>query len=835
MKLVANTKSTIATQGVQSSSGFSIATSAHMFGILSDGLYSDKIGAVLREIGANAMDAHIMAGKPDLPFEVKLPSQYDKTFHIKDFGPGLNDQEVRELYTTYGWSSKQNSDEVTGAFGLGSKSPFAYTDAFSICAVKDGMKRVYTAHKDDSGKPVVSLLSEEPSEGDWQAGVMVTFAVAHEDISEFVYKAGRIFRWFKVKPTVIGAKVELAQPSFKTRGPNFALLADEAEDRYARVIMANVSYPLNVSRLEGLSALGRAVANCGAHLFVPTGTVMPTPNREDLQYDKQSRPALTAALDEVAKAVAQEVYDRVKAEECSTWEWHQRIREYAVSLPDELKFKIKDLLALVCSDAEEVKKLEKLFSETHCEMPGWVGDGRDAPYAEVMRDATGAAMKDAKGNLRFKKQDLHGCRVWTYWLQDRSTTKGSNPVKRREVVRGKTREGSNGEYKPYKVAYTDEVVVMIADAGRADLRVKYMMDEANEHKLKVLLVQPVRGADKAFVQAYAEKLANDEGKGLGGVKVQRVSDIELPASVIERAKSTRLSLDQRRELFLEEERRYYSFTDPLSEPETVTVGDYADDGDKYFIVAKTRGGNVRFLSSANDSVQVDIEPVKLDDWVDAIANLHQMAPLEGPKGFFVLQPEEVTRLRLTELGWKPAMGAVVRALREPKWIASLAKQVDTSPVILVGDEWHAQQAGLTGVLAHHLQKKTKFAQQVKTLMPGHTLVRVAEQLVKNLELSQHPDAQVTEDRDISKLLERVNKLTGHNNKVSIPGAERVSAGQVRVKAIAAYPALGLLDLGSFQNTAKADWQLAANLFWQFANLQVKEDSKEAIELEQLAA
>lgn len=164
MKITTNVKSTVATQGVQSSSGFSIATTAHMFGILSDGLYSDKIGAVLREIGANAMDAHIMAGKPDQPFEVKLPSQFDKTFHIKDFGPGLSDQDVRELYTTYGWSSKQNSNETTGAFGLGSKSPFAYTDAFSICAVKDGVKRIYTAHKDDSGKPVVSLMSETASD-----------------------------------------------------------------------------------------------------------------------------------------------------------------------------------------------------------------------------------------------------------------------------------------------------------------------------------------------------------------------------------------------------------------------------------------------------------------------------------------------------------------------------------------------------------------------------------------------------------------------------------------------------------------------------------------------
>lgn len=835
MKLASTNKSTLATQGVQSSSGFSIATSAHMFSILSDGLYSDKIGAVLREIGANAMDAHIMAGKADQPFELKLPSQFDKTFHIKDFGPGLDDEEVRQLYTTYGWSSKQNSNEVTGAFGLGSKSPFAYTDAFSICAVKNGVKRVYTAHKDDDGKPIVSLLSESPADANWQAGVMVTFAVDPGDIAEFIFKAGKIFRWFKVKPTVIGAKANLAEPAFKTRGPNFALHADEAEDREPRVIMANVAYPLNVSRLEDLSTLGRAVANCGVHLFVPTGTVMPTPNREDIQYDKQSRPALAAALQEVAKAVGQEIYDRVKAEECSTWEWRRRIREYAVSLPEALRHNVKNLLGLVCSDIKEVIKLDKLFSETHCEVPHWVGNGRDVPFEAYKKDGSGRRLTDTAGNYVVDRKLARGCRVWTYWLQDRAQSKGSNPVKRREVVGGRVRDGSNGEYKTHKVAYTDEVVVMIADAGRADMRVKYMMDEANNGKLKVLLVQPVRGADPAFVQEYAEKLAGDSDVGLGGVSIQKVSDIELPTAYIERAKSTRLTLADRRELFLEEDRRYFSLTDPNNVAQDCVVGDFDEDADKYFVVARVRGGSVQYCSAADDTWQVDLKPEKMEELVAALANLHALEPFAGIKGFFVLRPEEVTRLKLAELGWKPAMMALNRAVRDKDWMARLTKHVDTTPVIPVDDEWNAGQAGLTGLLAHHLVKRTAFAQQVKRLMPGHTLVQVAERLVKNMEDSRIGRLNTSEDRDVGKLLAKLNSHLYHNNHVTVPGVERVNAAQINRTAATAYPALTLLNVEQFKVTANQDPQLAANLFWQFSSLQVKEGSPAETKLQELAA
>src|SRR5690606_10021869 len=111
---------------------YTVAHNGFIFQLLSSKLYSDKIAAVLREIGCNAADAHVDQGNPDVPFEVKLPNKFDPTFYIKDFGPGLSDLQVRGskdqpgLYLTYGDSTKRDSNDKTGMLGVGSKSPFAY-------------------------------------------------------------------------------------------------------------------------------------------------------------------------------------------------------------------------------------------------------------------------------------------------------------------------------------------------------------------------------------------------------------------------------------------------------------------------------------------------------------------------------------------------------------------------------------------------------------------------------------------------------------------------------------------------------------------------------------
>lgn len=119
---------------------FKIKTSSRAFQILSSGLYANKIRAIIRELSCNAIDSHVAAGKLDTPFEIHLPNSLDPYFSIRDFGTGLNRDQVNNIYTTYFESTKTNSNDYIGALGLGSKSPFSYTNNFTVTAIKDGKK-----------------------------------------------------------------------------------------------------------------------------------------------------------------------------------------------------------------------------------------------------------------------------------------------------------------------------------------------------------------------------------------------------------------------------------------------------------------------------------------------------------------------------------------------------------------------------------------------------------------------------------------------------------------------------------------------------------------------
>ncbi|KAI9549447.1 hypothetical protein GHT06_001847 [Daphnia sinensis] len=165
---------------------FSIKATAKSFQILSAGLYSNKIKAIVRELSTNALDAHIAIGKAHIPFSVHLPSSMEPYFSVQDYGVGLTEEE----------STKTGSNDFVGALGLGSKSPFSYTSNFTITAVKNGIKNIFTAFISDSGVPnIAKMFSEQTEES---SGVEIKFAVdSSSDFHNFANEACNVYKYFK--------------------------------------------------------------------------------------------------------------------------------------------------------------------------------------------------------------------------------------------------------------------------------------------------------------------------------------------------------------------------------------------------------------------------------------------------------------------------------------------------------------------------------------------------------------------------------------------------------------------------------------------------------------
>lgn len=295
------TSAPVEIQGQLEQGSFGIKQSPKAFQILSSGLYSNKPMAIVRELSANAADAHVLNGNQKVPFEIKLPNRLDNQFYIKDFGPGLSHDQVMRLYTTYFDSTKSESNDFIGGLGLGSKSPFSYTDAFTVEARQKGMKRTYSAFVAENGIPqIVQLGGESPT--DEPDGLTIGFPVNPSDYGAFSKEAQRILPWFDPFPTVLGAQInEMEAPSVVADQlsvyKRIPVWADNSYSGQTFVRMGHIIYPLDwsaagLSEDKGMMRLLKSSSDRSFVFNVPIGSVEVAASREGLQYDRTSKASL---------------------------------------------------------------------------------------------------------------------------------------------------------------------------------------------------------------------------------------------------------------------------------------------------------------------------------------------------------------------------------------------------------------------------------------------------------------------------------------------------------------------------------------------------------------
>jgi hypothetical protein len=281
---------------------FKIKASAKAFNILSSGLYANKIRAIIRELSCNAVDSHVAAGRTTTPFDVHLPNSLEPHFSIRDYGTGLSHEQVTSIYTTYFESTKTDSNDYIGALGLGSKSPFSYTDNFTVTAIKDGRKGIYSAFINSDGVPsIAQMMTEDTDEPD---GVEVKFSVNDNyDFSKFRDEACHVYTYFALRPVIAGSA-----------GFEFRDVEYESKDiipgvhSYARggksmAVMGNIAYPIEVPNTDkNLGELANLLS-CGLELHFAIGEVDFQASREGLSYIPSTIKAIERKLEEVNKAL----------------------------------------------------------------------------------------------------------------------------------------------------------------------------------------------------------------------------------------------------------------------------------------------------------------------------------------------------------------------------------------------------------------------------------------------------------------------------------------------------------------------------------------------------
>lgn len=293
-------------------------------------LYSDPEGAVVREYLTNALDAQIEAqeNNPNYvwrPIEVTTPSHFSKEYKVRDFGTGMNSDDLRDIYSKYGKSTKENTNTQTGMLGLGSKCALTYTGQFTITGYKNGVRTTAIVSKDEQDIP--SFLIVDTAGTTEPNGVLISVPV--RDRSTFAEKTANFLRWWEPGQVLVDGR-EPERADYKEVSPGVFMSKNNDRYRYGRtapdsyVIMGNVPYTVDneyVPRELREAGIGFAAR-------VPMGSISFPPSRERLYYNETTKNTL--------KEITKGLFEKVLAEalkEVTDAETHREAWNKYSSLP----------------------------------------------------------------------------------------------------------------------------------------------------------------------------------------------------------------------------------------------------------------------------------------------------------------------------------------------------------------------------------------------------------------------------------------------------------------------------------------------------------------------
>ena len=343
MKLKSDNRSVIQSNYNLTSTNFAIRAedSPIIMEMMRSKIYSNKPAAVVREYTTNALDEHKLHNI-SRPVEIHAPTAQNPEFTVRDFGKGLTDQEVREIYVNYGCSTKRNTDDLTGGLGIGCKAGFAYGSQFSIISItKDDRgnthKNAYMAIIDESNTGTLKHV-ESIIDNTLDTGVQIGVGIDTNDIQAFGKEIWNLWLTCISKPTILNPN---ALGPIETIEETVEILEDKtlyrtynrtdkfnSHNKYtsAVAVMGNIGYPINTYHLNGLTHTEKSlISDSNLHIKFEISELNIASNREELEYNKETINNLETRIKAVFSQITQSIIDQINPIQC----WMERQHEYA--------------------------------------------------------------------------------------------------------------------------------------------------------------------------------------------------------------------------------------------------------------------------------------------------------------------------------------------------------------------------------------------------------------------------------------------------------------------------------------------------------------------------
>lgn len=574
---------------------FKISANGTAFQILSSGLYSNKHAAVLRELGCNAADAHVAAGITKTPIEVTLPTENNRELAIRDFGLGMSHEQILSLYTTYFSSDKRDSNAFVGGLGLGSKSPFAYTNSFTVTSIHQGVKRIYSCNIATDGAPTVTRLREEPTSE--PQGIEVRLLTKQQDMHLFMREAASVFQWFETTPK-FNVPIAFHHASLTTLStPAYDIGKGYGASHFIK--MGNVAYPLQIHSLDlPANTLWPQLLNrLPLILKAPIGHLQVAASREALQYDPTTKKNLLQlyqqAYNDIARRIVLEMTNPART---TAWTQESAVRDWCRTYLPSLDSQLIGQMIAQSGTAIDVQRAAGAVVKPTPKVPAIAGNSKDAGV---------------------------------YWYD--ADVKG-----RKNVERGFVSVGKNSVQPGMTQAL--ETVIVVADDKQITEKISHWRDT---HGLpSLLLVSPSTKNDLSFAQTHADAIA----AALGGVPVMLLSQMPLPNTIV----TPTIKRD-----YVEIDDRIVDVWDMATNKTTPTRFGDVPANMRYALVrdtAATKSQGVYYLESGAGTPSV-LQQYHIERWAPLFAYMASIGKVwTGPTGAIVLRPVDVDRLKIQEAG-----------------------------------------------------------------------------------------------------------------------------------------------------------------------------------------
>lgn len=274
-----------------------------LFEMMSKSLYKNPIGSMIREITSNCFDSHREAGVDD-PVVIKVDEDEEGRYiSFNDYGVGLSPSRIRKVYMNFFSSTKRETNDLIGGFGLGSKTPLAYTDLFYINTVFDGTKYHYCLHKGES-KPTLELLLEETTSERNGTEVRVHFQLKGQD--RYIDGRGYDIEEVKFFEEVRSQLCYFDNVFFQNcwgisneytiyEGEGFKYRSDSQYSSEMHIVLSKVSYPIDWNEI-GMSSITVPVG-----VKFEIGELQVTPSRESIRYTDEAKSLIIERISIVKK------------------------------------------------------------------------------------------------------------------------------------------------------------------------------------------------------------------------------------------------------------------------------------------------------------------------------------------------------------------------------------------------------------------------------------------------------------------------------------------------------------------------------------------------------